>query len=314
MKNNMFDPHKSFFDLNIVRWITVIILLISFAVAVIIIVNSNLNYDFSYVGFNKFVLFFQVPLGVFALLIPLLAVCAANHRSEQSKEGMKLANIQNNFSNFYKHLEEFQKYIDLKNDYKNEFPEIIDIDVKGRKLHTKLFPNPKRDGIQLSIEFQKKFYSSVFEIAERICIREPFAQSSIYKIIETLHDLFLLLSDQLGHSVKIIWTEPSFEIEVKIKRKSIRIPHSRLRNFVSKHLFIHKYIYELICFDEEFDADNICGNLLDKMIILSRKIPNIGIESNEEGIKIEGATLSHQTDDQFTRERALLNQLIASLG
>ena len=45
-----------------------------------------------------------------AISIPTIAILAANHWSEQSKEQMRLTGLQNTFSNHFKHIEEFEKY------------------------------------------------------------------------------------------------------------------------------------------------------------------------------------------------------------
>jgi hypothetical protein len=79
-----FDPTKSFFELAVVQATFLVITLLALLFAAVIYINSDLSYDWSYEGFNNFVIFYKVPLGTLALLIPAVALLAANHRSEQT--------------------------------------------------------------------------------------------------------------------------------------------------------------------------------------------------------------------------------------
>ncbi|WP_318438316.1 hypothetical protein [Photobacterium leiognathi] len=131
MKSEWFDPHKSFLSLKI-AWGTVLILAtMSISSAVMIVFNSELKPDLSYSGFNHFISVFRFPLAIAALIIPVVALLAANHRSEQTKEQIKVTNSQNIFSNYYKHMEEFTKYL---------LPR-VDKEVDLRFAHSKFFPD-----------------------------------------------------------------------------------------------------------------------------------------------------------------------------
>lgn len=131
MKSEWFDPHTSFLSLRVV-WVTVgTLLFMSIASASVIICNSELTVDFSFNGFNQFISIFRFPLGIAALIIPMVALLAANHRSEQTKEQIRVTNAQNVFSNYYKHIEEFIKYLsdgvgksfDLRFVHSNVYPD-----------------------------------------------------------------------------------------------------------------------------------------------------------------------------------------------
>lgn len=118
-KNIYFDPDTSFFDLKIVRTTALSFVIIFLITCGVIIYKSNLwwEWNFTYTGFNNLLNYFKVPLGFLALIIPVGAVFAANHRSEQTKKQIALthnqialAHNQNLFTNYYKHIEEFEKY------------------------------------------------------------------------------------------------------------------------------------------------------------------------------------------------------------
>ncbi|HWV16498.1 MAG TPA: hypothetical protein VN030_13780, partial [Cellvibrio sp.] len=54
----------------------------------------------------------KVPFALLAVLASILALYAAHHRSVEAQAAMKLTKSQNNFANYYKHIEEFEKYVD----------------------------------------------------------------------------------------------------------------------------------------------------------------------------------------------------------
>lgn len=140
MKSEWFDPHKSFLSLRIV-WVTVFILsVISISSSSIIVVYSDLEIDLSYSGFNYFITVFKFPLAIAALIIPIVALLAANHRSEQTKEQIRVTNSQNVFSNYYKHIEEFTKYLEGR----------VDKSVDLRFAHNNLYPNASHGDYNIS--------------------------------------------------------------------------------------------------------------------------------------------------------------------
>ncbi|MFZ6730608.1 hypothetical protein ACO0LG_01615 [Undibacterium sp. Ji42W] len=115
----MFDPKKSLLELRIVQLAFVIPLIFSVAIAIAIICNTNLYFKFSADGFNEMFNLFKIPFGFLGLIIPLVALCASNHRSEQTKAQINQSAEQNHFSNRFKHLEEFEKHC-TKNYYEEK--------------------------------------------------------------------------------------------------------------------------------------------------------------------------------------------------
>lgn len=158
LKKDRFDPHTNFFDLAIVRISFGALSFLALIALSVIIIMSNLKPNFSYEGFNLFLIIFRFPIGLLALLIPVVAVLAANHRSAQTKEQMRLTKKQikktqkqikittenNAFSNYFKHSEEFEKHIK---------PRTLEIGITSknpRKLHRILFPDAKQGVFHIS--------------------------------------------------------------------------------------------------------------------------------------------------------------------
>lgn len=108
--DRLFEPNRSFFSLPIVQLTFVVVTACACIASIAIMASTNLVLDLTADGFSEFLSIFRFPLGVMALLIPIMALYATNHRSVQQKQQIQLAGEQNNFINYYKHLEEFQKH------------------------------------------------------------------------------------------------------------------------------------------------------------------------------------------------------------
>lgn len=115
MSRNWFNASKSFLDLPLVRWTFGGIFLLGVILVTIIATNTAIKWDLSASGFNYALEVFKFPLGILALLIPLMAIFAAAHRSEQLKKQIEVTADQNRFANYYKHKEEFVKFIKTLN-------------------------------------------------------------------------------------------------------------------------------------------------------------------------------------------------------
>ena len=78
----------------------------------LIFLNNSISYGMTYEHFNGVFEVFKFPLQMLIGMTASIALLAALHKSEQTRKQIYLANVQNNFVNYYKHLEEFKKYID----------------------------------------------------------------------------------------------------------------------------------------------------------------------------------------------------------
>lgn len=118
--------------------------MVSVVSTISIVYISELKFDGSYRGFNQFIEYFRFPIAVLATSIPLGAIYATNHRSEQTKKQIVTTNVQNNFINYYKHIEEFEKY--ASNHFENHGTHLI----SARETYNKLFTNSKNGDYTLS--------------------------------------------------------------------------------------------------------------------------------------------------------------------
>lgn len=138
-----FDPLKNFFQLPILWWSVCSFVLLALVIAGVINYNSDLLPRFDYLGFNQAITIFKVPLGLLAFIIPVVALLAANHRSVQTKQQLRLTEQQNIFSNHFKHIEEFEKYI--SSHINNEL-----FFINNRSAHRILFPTAGEGYLNIS--------------------------------------------------------------------------------------------------------------------------------------------------------------------
>ncbi|ARC91207.1 hypothetical protein B6A42_02290 [Vibrio coralliilyticus] len=170
MSTKHFDPNKSFFELPIVIGTLVAFSLAATTLIVVIILKSDLlgQFDLSYVGFNNLFKYFKFPLAILALLIPIGAIFAANHRSEQTKHQIKITESQNLFNGYYKHLEEFEKYADKNIEHIESYFELAGYckRLNTRYLHDLLFPEMLSHGnLQVNNTFLLQLDYICFSVA-----------------------------------------------------------------------------------------------------------------------------------------------------
>lgn len=247
MLRKHFDPRESFFGLTVVKATFSIIVALSVIFSLIIIYNSDIDLDLSYKGFNRFVEIFKVPLGTLALLIPSVALLAANHRSEQTREQILTAQSQNNFSNYYKHIEEFDKYCKAHSDEGVIVQNPI-------KLHGIIFDGAKngiythsKDFEELIDNFSYQFINlcEAFEYSD-----DEFKNENIVKIDELKKELFSLFS--ISTKVKGVGTNFVY------KGERVFIPEGSIGLFLDEAV---RALKKLVVFSgfggKEISGDNI---------------------------------------------------------
>lgn len=166
-------PHseKSLFQLtafHLALWIPIIVAVL---VAIYIFISSDLIYLKGYTGLNNLWDIFKVPLALFSLVFPSVALVTANHRSIQSKKQIELSIKQNTLKNYYESIHEFESYLDsstlqLHFIYKNK-----------RILYRKFFKDNSPNLVEVTInknillELKSKYQINVDNILKSLTVK-----------------------------------------------------------------------------------------------------------------------------------------------
>jgi hypothetical protein len=247
-----FDPEKSLFDLNVVRWIAGITLAFSLLSTIAIIENSDLYFSFKAENFEFAVKNFQVPLGILAVGLSIIGILGANHRSEQTKRQIErtalqiqLTQSQNNFSNYYKHLEEFEKFC------KAHVDDTIYTINRPRRLHSEIFAFSGQGDYSIHTEFLEKldveaeyFNAQVNSMAIKSnrlsAMRAINEQESIFLTV-----YYLGAKSRTGSEWRPVTGDPVF------------IPGKNLKEFVVFHKKRFDLINEILKFNATYTPSEI---------------------------------------------------------
>ena len=159
----VFSPDKSFFQLGIV-WLTFTIILIFGITA-----TENYTCCMSANCFETFLTSYKLPMWVLSLLIPFVAIYAAQHRSELTIAQITSAESQNNFINYYKHLEEFRAHL--------ENNEVIGECQNYRSTHFRFFQNSRGGDYKISADSQNVIRLKLSKIYKGFRTSESYSLS-----------------------------------------------------------------------------------------------------------------------------------------
>jgi len=207
---------------------------------IIILINSNLEFDFSYVGFN-FGLFtlLKVPLALLAACITILGVIAAIHRSAQITLQIEKTTEQNVFSNFYKHREE---YVSHFNEVSEKFPEHISCNISDkiiRGYYSSSYPlnNPSSFNIKSRLGWIESFDKGLIEVTY---VFSKMSKTRNVILFLTLYKTFIQLETSLRQGFFDIRTPEEAEFHSEGYRKiKIHYPNGSTSN-----IFIYKRLLE----------------------------------------------------------------------
>lgn len=154
--SSWFDPHESFLRLPAFWFPFTLIGIVSFILYLKVVVDQRLFFGLAG-DIDDWYKWFQVPIWVAALIIPIVGLFNANHKSEQSKAAMELTKSQNNFANYYKHLEKFVEFLDFTKEIEN----VDHKSLNARKLHASLFPNARYGVFSLELHKVQKHFELI---------------------------------------------------------------------------------------------------------------------------------------------------------
>jgi hypothetical protein len=259
-QDGTFDPHTAFLDLRIVRLTIGILLGTVLISSVTIVIHDHLALDLTSTGFNTAASIFKVPLGALTFAIPALALLAANHRSEQTKRQMSLtltqiertdrqiqiAQGQNNFSNYFKHLEEFNKRFKFDDDS-------TEMGVTNtHKLHAWLYPGARDGDLSVSTDVVREFQGNVESFLDAcLRFREPTGWATnmhfVYSNMNELAEKFYLGFTSITGTM------------VQHNGSSFTLIGGKVALALEHYLSVFRYIDEILSFDPTYrSGPSVC--------------------------------------------------------
>lgn len=187
MFSTSFEPDKGFFELTIVKKTIFITIVLFFVFLIYIMATSNLRYEKGFIGLNNLFNIFKFPLSIFAVSASFLAIFATHHRSMQTKKQIDLAYNQNIFNNYYKHKEEFDKYVKMKSN--KHMPNAL-------SMYNEIFVNSSKGDYDVD-------FSILEELLEKVigyCIQSTKEEQLIKEELSSIYIDIQSIEDRLGLS------------------------------------------------------------------------------------------------------------------
>lgn len=192
------DPLKSFTELLAFKFTIGLSILFSTTSTLLILFNTDIAWRVDYLGFNTFVEIFRFPLSVLAIAITIIAILATMHRSVQTKEQILNSNKQNVFSNYYKHIEEFEKYMNSTMKSKTLVLE------NSRTTHKILFPGAEKGNYSISETYLEIIETEFAQIVDLLNSfnnnRKETVHNILFRTYEKIDRCFSYLSMRIGRS------------------------------------------------------------------------------------------------------------------
>ncbi len=155
-----------------------IIIITALIISILIFLNENITFTPNAQGFTDLINTFKVPLVILSLLIPILGIMAAHHRSIQSAEQIRIIEEQRIFSNYFKHYEMFGKHLD----------NIENISFYSKtSLHELFYPHSKAGNLSIDINLKDTVDDLIKETIanlKQLNINEDPSQRSFFTAFE----------------------------------------------------------------------------------------------------------------------------------
>jgi len=258
-----FDPEKSLFELPTVKTIAIVTGASTSIVIVVIYVTSNLSFQSGYSGINNLIEIFKIPLGILAIGLSLIGLCGANHRSEQTRKQIErtakqidlstlqieATRSQNNFSNYYKHAEEFSKLC-------SRIKGIRSVN-SPQKLHTKIFPQAQVGIFTIDRGIVQEFENYGSDLRHVLL---EMANDNTFNGLWSLH--------KVNHFyTKRYWLSPvvveSGGRVMEVQKNSLRVPMNGPRGYIELHMSFVRAMDEIFSFDTTYHSPKIISVLSD---------------------------------------------------
>ncbi len=232
------NSKKSLFQLKSFHYALWSPILIAILVTIYICFTSNLMFYAGFKGLNNVWEYFKVPLAIFSLVFPSVALVTANHRSIQSKKQIELTSTQNTLKNYYDSIDDFEKYLDSFT-FKKLFV------YKNKKiLYREIFPLNTPKSVSTYVdkktlqEIKLRYKISIEQIIQNI-------ESRIYRQNNQIkaEDMILIISE-LYKKLKLNWLiDFGIEIDEKKFKGNDSVIHT-INNLINEFYYLLNYCIE----------------------------------------------------------------------
>lgn len=170
---------KNLFKLKLFWTAIFIPLIIAITLMYFILRDKNLTYSPDLQGITYLFEMLKIPIGFLALIFPFVALIVANHRSQLSLNQLVETSSQNAITNYFKHLQEYDIYING----------VADTDQRGLSSFISIILNNIRN-------VHAKFYASMYDF-------NPLINEQLIKKIQAKADLVYSLILEMNNRPQI---------------------------------------------------------------------------------------------------------------
>lgn len=285
----MFNPDLPVTKLLVFKAVLILGGILTVGTTVAIGYHTNLSLCFTATCFNNLLEFFKVPIRLLAATLSIIGLIALAHRSEQSAKQIKLSESQNNFSNYYKHREEFENHIRKANEKKRKLGKKEYFIGDPIEAHYIIFPNAKYGDYTpdslISYKELKNIQSFLTLVLNDCEIR---LEKGDYTVNYKGNVTFFLTDNKVANYLDD--NIPTYYSDTKIKSKIVdpnvywnRGSHLTLVNNLTRELIKLTESYKEITSLERCRATSVCTSLNNKLNEVSLiRNPYVLSESYEE--------------------------------
>lgn len=218
------NHNKKITELTSFRIVTLSMLFVVILSIYLIRINTPLIINLSADGFNTFTIIFNFPIKCIASYLAIIGLISLNHRSEQTAKQIEVAESQNKFSNHFKNLEEFDKYMVNKN------PNLINANFY--MLYHLIFPHSRDDSLNLQMDLLDSLEDKLSKSFKNLVDYFLESQSKILNK-ETL----LIELDYIERMLSVFFNDKQAVFLAKNNRNFV--------GMLSEHEMVHSRIYQL---------------------------------------------------------------------
>ena len=207
-------------------------LILALTLAALICYQNDLNFwpSFTKAALDNFLTYQKIPMAISALMFPLTAIVVSQHRSALDVELIATTNAQNTFANYFKHREEFFKFLDvLEKKFNIDFEERNEIYKKLYPLNGVAYLNvishSDKDGYMLIRNFRHQIQSVLTDLESKIKRRDKLEADP--QVI-TGEGNSVLLMEFYSDIAKSCFTMLGFRTREKSNESNIKLLNIRL--------------------------------------------------------------------------------------